>query len=65
MLPQVNEANIDSFVKLRNNKTHSDTVEWSDSAKLYAPLFAIVYAGFFKYIGLPDGIIRCILLQIF
>lgn len=64
-LPQVNEANIASFVKLRNNKTHSGTVEWGDSAKLYAPLLAIVYTGFFKYIGLPDEIIRCILLQIF
>ena len=65
VLPQVNEANIASFVKLRNNKTHSGTVEWGDSAKLYAPLLAIVYAGFFKYIGLPDEIIICTLMQIF
>lgn len=65
VLPQINEANIASFVKLRNNKTHSGTVEWDDSAKLYVPLLAIVYAGFFKYIGLPDEIIRCTLLRIF
>lgn len=64
-LPQVNEANIGSFVKLRNNKTHSGTVEWGDSAKLYAPLFVIVYANFFRYIGLPDEIIRFTLMRIF
>jgi len=64
-LPQVNKANIGSFVKLRNNKTHSGMVKWGDSAKLYAPLFAIVYASFFRYIELPDKIIRYILLQIF
>jgi len=65
LLPQVNETNIAIFVKLRNSKTHSGTVEWSDSAKIYAPLFAIVYASFFRYIGLPDEIIRFALLQIF
>ena len=65
VLPQVNEANIASFVKLRNNKTHSGTVEWGNSVKLYAPLLAIVYAGFFKFIGLPDEIIICTLMQIF
>ena len=65
LLPQINEANIASFVKLRNNKTHSGTVEWGDSAKLYAPLLAIVYAGFFKYIGLPDELIKDTILRIF
>ena len=65
LLPQVNEASIGSFVKLRNNKTHSGMVEWGDGAKIYAPLFAVVYASFFRYIGLPDEIIRFTLLQIF
>lgn len=65
MLPQINEANIASFVNLRNNKTHSGTVEWGDSAKLYAPLLAIVYAGFFKYIGLPDKLIKGTILRFF
>ena len=64
-LPSVNENNIASFVKLRNNKTHSGTVEWGESANIYAPLFAIVYAGFFKYIELPDKVIKSTLLQIF
>lgn len=53
---------IASFVKRHNNKTHSGTVEWDDSAKLYASLFAIVYTSFFRYIGLPDEIISCALL---
>ena len=35
------------FVILRNNKTHSGTVEWGKSAKIYATLLAIVYASFF------------------
>lgn len=64
-LPQVNEVNVASFVKLRNNKTHSGTFEWGDSANLYAPLLGIVYAGFFKYIELPDKTIVRILLPIF
>lgn len=64
-LPSVNENSIASFVKLRNNKTHSGTVEWGESAKIYAPLFAIVYASFLKYIKLPDEVIKSTLLQIF
>lgn len=64
-LPSVNENSIASFVKLRNNKTHSGTVEWGESANIYAPLFAIVYASFLKYIELPDEVIKSALLQIF
>lgn len=64
-LPSVNENSIASFVKLRNNKTHSGTVEWGGSANIYAPLFAIVYASFLKYIKLPDEVIKSKLLQIF
>lgn len=37
LLP-VNENNIVAFVKLRNNKTHFGTVDWGESAKIYAPL---------------------------
>ncbi len=64
-LPQVNANSISSFVKLRNNKTHSGTVEWGESAKIYIPLVAIVYANFFKYIDLPSEAIKSMLLQIF
>ena len=41
------------------------TVEWGESANIYAPLFAIVYASFFLYIELPDEVIKSTLLQIF
>lgn len=64
-LPSVNEKSIASFVKLRNNKTHSGTVEWGESANIYTTLFAIVYASFFKYIELPDEVIKYTLLSIF
>ena len=64
-LPSVNENSITSFVKLRNNKTHSGTVEWGESANIYVPLFAIVYASFFKYIELPHEVIKSTLLRIF
>lgn len=63
-LPQVNEDNIASFVKLRNNKTHSGTVEWGDSANLYTALLALVYACFFRYIEVPEDIIKRAVLQI-
>ena len=33
-LPSVNENSITSFVKLRNNKTHSGTVEWGESGSI-------------------------------
>lgn len=64
-LPQVDETNIASFVKLRNNKTHSGTIEWGDGARIYAALFAVVYASFFRYIELPDKVINFVLLRIF
>ena len=63
-LPSVNENSIASFVKLRNNKTHSGTVEWGESAKIYTPLFAIVYASFFKYRKLPGEVIESTLVQV-
>lgn len=64
-LPQVNETNVTSFVKLRNNKTHSGTVEWNDSVNLYTALLALVYACFLGYIQVPNEIIKSALLQIF
>ncbi|WP_455579613.1 hypothetical protein [Faecalibacillus intestinalis] len=64
-LPSINENSIASFVKLRNNKTHSGIVEWKESADIYVPLLAIVYASFLKYIELPNEVIKSTLLQIF
>lgn len=65
LLPPIDEASIAAFVKLRNNKTHSGTIEWGESAKIYAPLIAIVYSCFFQYINLPDEILKWTILQIF
>ncbi|MDD3139800.1 MAG: hypothetical protein PHX08_12610 [Lachnospiraceae bacterium] len=64
-LPQVDEVNIGSFVKLRNSKTHSGIIEWGDSANLYTAFLALVYACFFRYIGLSNEVIKSALLQIF
>lgn len=64
-LPKISETKVASFVKLRNNKAHSGKVEWGDSADIYAALFALEYVCLFKYIGLPDEIIKSALFQIF
>lgn len=64
-LPQVNEDSIASFVKLRDNRTHSGTTEWGDSARLYTAMLALVYACFFRTLGLSDETITSMLLQIF
>ena len=64
-LPQVDEANVGSFVKLRNSKTHSGTIEWGDSANLYTALLALEYACLFRYIGLSNEAIKSALLHIF
>lgn len=64
-LPQVNEDSIARFVNLRNKKTHSGTVEWGESAKIYKALMAIVYSSFFRYIGMTDDVIESVLMQLF
>jgi len=64
-LPQVDEANVGSFVKLRNKKTHSGKIEWGDNANLYTVLLALGYACLFKYIGLSNEVIKPTLLHIF
>jgi hypothetical protein len=64
-LPKVDEINVGSFVKLRNSKTHSGTIEWGDSADLYTALLTLGYACLFRYIGLSNEVIKSALLQIF
>lgn len=46
LLPQINETNIASFVKLRNGKTHSGTVERGDNTKLYAHYYLLYMPAF-------------------
>lgn len=64
-LPQVDEVNVGSFVKLRNRKTHSGAIEWGDSANLYTALLALGYACLFRHIGLSNEVIKSALVQIF
>ena len=64
-LPQCNEANVASFVKLRNNKTHSGIVEWGNSANLYLVLLALLYVCLFRHINMPEEIIELVILQVF
>lgn len=64
-LPEINEDSTASFVKLRDVKTHSGRVELDETARLYYPLFAIVYACFLRYVGVSDEQIESILLQVF
>lgn len=63
-LPSLDIENIGSFVNLRNNKTHSGKFEWGESAQLYTALFALVYASFFKHVGMPVELAKTLLLQI-
>lgn len=46
-LPSVNENNIASFVKLRNNKTHSGTVEWGGECKYICSFVCYCLCQFF------------------
>lgn len=63
-LPPVDIGNIGSFVNLRNNKTHAGKFEWGESTQLYTALFALVYACFFKHIGIPVELAKALVLQI-
>lgn len=63
-LPEVDEARVGAFVKLRNGRTHSGTFEWGDSADIYVALRALGYACLFRHIGLPDEQITPALLKI-
>ena len=64
-LPPVDITNLSLFVNLRNNKTHSGKFEWGESAYLYTALLALVYACFFKHVGIPADLAKHLLLKIF
>ena len=64
-LEKVNVKKIDDFVKLRNNKTHLGIIEWKESASIYLILFAVIYACFFKQVGLQNELIKKVLLPLF
>ena len=64
-LPPMTEENVSSFVKLRNQKTHSSAFNINNSINLYPALLALVYICLFKYIELPDEKIKAIILSVF
>lgn len=47
LLPQINETNIASFVKLRNGKTHSGTVE-REIIQNYMPIISYCICRLFQ-----------------
>lgn len=64
-LPQIDEESVTKFVKLRNGKTHGGAFSWGDSADIYIPLLALVYACFFRSAGVPDDVIGVALSYLF
>ena len=64
-LPKITDTNISSFVNLRNNKTHSGTIEWGENAEIYPALLALVYACLFTHLGIPEEKIKPLIQQIF
>lgn len=64
-LPTITEDSIGEFVKLRNNKTHQGVIDWGDSAKIYHPLFALLYSCLLKSIGVSGDKVKMIVQNIF
>lgn len=64
LLPQINETNIASFVKLRNGKHILERLN-GEIIQNYMPIISYCICRLFKYVGLPDKLISFALLQIF
>ncbi len=64
-LTKLNESNISSFAKLRNNKTHTGKIEWGDCAEMYIPLLALAYSTLLKHANFPDDIVKQAVLSLF
>lgn len=63
--PEINIDTITSFVNLRNGKTHSGVFSWNDNAKIFYPLFTLVYICLLRYFGLDDEMIKMIIVTRF
>lgn len=63
--PNVCLETIKSFVDLRNGKTHSGIFAWNENAKLFYPLFTLVYACLLNYIGVDDETVKEIITCVF
>ena len=64
-LPHIDESRIRSFVKLRNEKTHTGEINWGDNGKTYAVLLALLYACMLKNTGGDSSIIHQLLANLF
>lgn len=64
LLP-IDESRIRSFVKLRNEKTHSGEINWGDNDKTYTVLLALLYACMLKNVGVDSSIIQQSLANLF
>ena len=64
-LPAIDESRIRSFVKLRNNKTHSGEINWGNNGEMYVILLALLYACILKNIGVDSSIIHELLVTLF
>lgn len=64
-LSTLDEKNIALFVKLRNAKTHSGTIDWGENAKIYPLLFALNYVCFLEHLGVPNESITSIIMYSF
>lgn len=64
-LKRLDEQTIASFVKLRNGKTHSGTIEWGNCADYYMPLLAIAYSTLFRYAEIPEELIKQLITSLF
>lgn len=64
-LPEITIDVVNDFVKLRNARTHCGVINWEENVNLYMVLFALLYACFFKQIGMAEEDILPILFCLF
>lgn len=64
-LPHIDECRIRSFVKLRNEKTHSGEINWGNNGETYVILLALLYACILKNTGVDSSIIHQLLVALF
>ena len=64
-LPAFDECRIRSFVKLRNDKTHSGEINWGNNGETFVILLALLYACVLKKAEVDSSIIHQLLVNLF
>ena len=64
-LPAFDECRIRSFVKLRNDKTHSGEINWGNNGETFVILLALLYACVLKKAGVDSSSIHQLLVNLF